>query len=210
MKETRHVTLTEQLDRAVAADFPQLVGESRQQYTEKSLALFENISKQNKDITVDQWLTFVDPRIPFTLQLKSLGIGLDPSIYPHPHHNEKSDPYTTTLEMVHLFDRKMGHQNYKDTVGKLPESYQAATPFDGLLIAPEILSTKFFMAFAGGEYDEQPSITNQGKSLYRYHTLETFFGKPRISYVFADSYDYFVTVGATLPHHAVMQERMAA
>ncbi len=178
-----------QTKKLIAADFPRELKMSNDEYADQAARAFLLSRPFSDSIS-----TLVEPRINFLRQTQLLGIHVDPSIYNFPITE------SGTLKVSHLqvINRLTGPNSSKTLTdienGLQQSSLRTASPFEALVCADEILRKGCVVALMGGELTQTQGLQTGITKHISYLVLETHLGKPRISYDFANSNNYFVGV----------------
>lgn len=154
-------------------------------------AVEEAISKRG-DFQGRTMLGLVEERIPFVRQLELLGIVLDPGIFYGVAHKPDKKPYAVWLEVFGSGEGSfLGSANYQEAIDRLPSGLRPATPFEGINTDFASVLNKSFVSLPGGEYD-MPGVFTGGLMRFDTLCLDKYFGRPRISHVRLDKFDYLV------------------
>lgn len=137
-------------------------------------------------------LAMVEERIPFTRQLKLLGIDLDPGIFYEVVHNPERKPYGVRLEVFKSREGPLADgTNYREGMASLPDHLRPATPFEGINAEVANILAKSFVSLPGGEYRMPPTVTG-GSTRLKAVCLDMYLGRSRISHVRLDEMDELV------------------
>lgn len=120
-----------------------------------------------------KFLALVDPRIPFTIQAKLLGIGINPAVFSFPQREKGKEPYFVWLNIVN--PNNLTPHELRDA---LPPHFRPATPFEGINGPVEEILKQKCVQLPGND-------SNQHRNL----VLENWFGKSRITHQHVNDYD---------------------
>lgn len=183
-----------QVHRAISAEFPSHLGMTSNQYVNEVMTLLAQLKEPS--IPVDM-VTLVEPRIPFDLQLKLLGIERDPALFQEPHDCRKV-PEIVYQKVLNRSNPLLAGKSLGELTEPFEGGYKLASPYEGLLQADR-LAQFGFVAFLGGEYTRPHGLQTGLNKVYRYPYLTDYLGRKRMTCVYPESKDGLIGVMTTVP-----------
>lgn len=176
--------------------FPEELDRSSQEYVAEYGQAVADVAEKNPG--PEDLIALVEPRIPFVRQLALLGIDLDPALYAFPKHIETHRPYGVVLQVIDRGFPEIGRLRLGRMIEGLPEDLRAASPFEGISADIDLILERSFVAMPGGEVCKTSGLQTGLNGRFSIPCLETFKGKPRISYIHPNSTDGLVGVLAVI------------